>query len=138
MTTTKSSNGGSNKISSRLIDYVCFVGVDKSEVSFHDAPFSLYQPQLLKRYPLSDHKVELIEKILNIISMHDLLMIWKTINLFDYLTIIQFQDFVLPQECVSFCQPDGCKVVQMKKGRNKEINSFAFTLTDKDSGNNKT
>ena len=45
-----------------------------------------------------------------------------------------FQDFVLPTECVNFCQPDGCKVIQMKKGRNKEINSFAFTLTDKDSG----
>ena len=44
------------------------------------------------------------------------------------------QDFVLPTECVNFCQPDGCKVIQMKKGRNKEINSFAFILTDKDSG----
>ena len=45
-----------------------------------------------------------------------------------------FQDFSLPNECVSFCQPDGCKVIQMKKGRNKEVTSFAFTLTDKDSG----
>ena len=54
MATQKSSP---NKVSSRLIDYVCFVGVDKSEVSFHDAPFSLYQPQLLKRYPPTDHKV---------------------------------------------------------------------------------
>ena len=56
MATQKAVNG-SNKISNRLIDYVCFVGVDKSDVSFHDAPFSLYQPQLLKRYPQSDHKV---------------------------------------------------------------------------------
>ena len=44
------------------------------------------------------------------------------------------QDFTLPKECVSFCQPDGCKVIQMKKGRNKDVTSFAFTLTDKDSG----
>ena len=136
MTTTKSSNGGSNKISSRLIDYVCFVGVDKSEVSFHDAPFSLYQPQLLKRYPFSDHKVWIFEKI----STTKLSRIICTTIIFSvlFLNCIQFQDFVLPQECVSFCQPDGCKVIQMKKGRNKEINSFAFTLTDKDSGNNRT
>ena len=46
-----------------------------------------------------------------------------------------FKDFPLPPECANFCQPDGCKVIQMKKGRNKEVTSFVFTLTDKDSGN---
>ena len=48
-----------------------------------------------------------------------------------------FKDFPLPPECANFCQPDGCKVIQMKKGRNKEVTSFVFTLTDKDSGNRK-
>ena len=47
------------------------------------------------------------------------------------------KDFPLPPECANFCQPDGCKVIQMKKGRNKEVTSFVFTLTDKDSGNDK-
>ena len=90
MTTAKSSNGGSNKISSRLIDYVCFVGVDKSEVSFHDAQFSLYQPQLLKRYPLSDHKVGLIENFLNIIFVIDDMNNDKSFRLSHYHTIPGF------------------------------------------------
>ena len=52
-----SSSPKSNGISSRLIDYVYLVGIDKNDVSFHDVPFSTYQPQLLKRYPASNHKV---------------------------------------------------------------------------------
>ncbi|XP_068760950.1 MAP kinase-activating death domain protein-like isoform X2 [Montipora capricornis] len=44
------------------------------------------------------------------------------------------EDFVLPGDVVFFCQPEGCNTVS-KKFSLREANSFAFTLTEKDSGN---
>ena len=43
----------------RLIDYVCIVGLEKSDISFADAsPINaIYQPKLLRRYPPEDYKV---------------------------------------------------------------------------------
>lgn len=43
------------------------------------------------------------------------------------------KDFVLPGDVVFFCQPEGCSTVS-KKFSLREANSFAFTLTEKDSG----
>ena len=43
------------------------------------------------------------------------------------------KDFVLPGDVVFFCQPEGCSTVA-KKFSLREANSFAFTLTEKDSG----
>lgn len=43
------------------------------------------------------------------------------------------KDFPLPGDVVFFCQPEGCSTVS-KKFSLREANSFAFTLTEKDSG----
>lgn len=43
------------------------------------------------------------------------------------------KDFVLPGDVVFFCQPEGCSTMS-KKFSLREANSFAFTLTEKDSG----
>ena len=43
------------------------------------------------------------------------------------------KDFALPGDVVFFCQPEGCSTVS-KKFSLREANSFAFTLTEKDSG----
>lgn len=43
------------------------------------------------------------------------------------------KDFVLPRDVVFFCQSEGCSTVS-KKFSFCEANSFAFTLTEKDSG----
>ena len=48
------------------------------------------------------------------------------------------QDFPLPLNMVSFCQPEGCITVGPKKsGGLRDSTSFVFTLTDKDSGGKK-
>ena len=44
------------------------------------------------------------------------------------------QDFPFPTNVVSFCQPEGCIVLNGKKVGKKETAFFIFTLTDKDSG----
>ncbi len=45
-------------------------------------------------------------------------------------------DFPLPLDMVYFCQPEGClSLGNRKPGDRRDIVSFAFTLTDKDSGN---
>ena len=46
----------------------------------------------------------------------------------------RFQDFPLPLNMVSFCQPEGCLSVGPKKNGLRDTNTFTFTLTDKDSG----
>ena len=43
------------------------------------------------------------------------------------------KDFVLPGDVVFFCQLEGCSAVS-KKFSLREANSFAFTLTENDSG----
>lgn len=43
------------------------------------------------------------------------------------------KDFPLPGDVVFFCQPEGCSTVSTKFSL-REANSFAFTLTEKDSG----
>jgi hypothetical protein len=51
----------------------------------------------------------------------------------DY-SLLFFQDFLLPLNMVSFCQPEGCLSVGPKKNGLRDTTTFTFTLTDKDSG----
>ena len=44
------------------------------------------------------------------------------------------EDFPLPLTLAHFCQPDGSKIHSIKKSKNKVTTTFAFTLTDKDTG----
>ena len=45
-------------------------------------------------------------------------------------------DFPLPLDMVYFCQPEGClSLGNRRPGDRRDIDSFVFTLTDKDSGN---
>ena len=44
-------------------------------------------------------------------------------------------DFPLPLDMVYFCQPEGCLSLGSRRpGDRRDIDSFVFTLTDKDSG----
>lgn len=47
-------------------------------------------------------------------------------------------DFPLPLDMVYFCQPEGCLSLGNRRpgDHRRDIDSFVFTLTDKDSGNN--
>lgn len=49
-------------------------------------------------------------------------------------------DFPLPLDMVYFCQPEGCLSLggNRRPGDRRDIDSFVFTLTDKDSGNHNT
>uniref|UniRef100_T1JDW8 MAP kinase-activating death domain protein n=1 Tax=Strigamia maritima TaxID=126957 RepID=T1JDW8_STRMM len=78
----------------RLLDYIIVVGCRQPTLSH-----SVQSPEMLRRYPLDDHK-----------------------------------DFLLPPDVVYFCQPEGCISVGPRKSGLREANSFAFTLTEKDSG----
>ena len=43
-------------------------------------------------------------------------------------------DFPLPPDVVYFCQPEGCLSVGPRRVTLREMTSFVFTLTEKDSG----
>jgi len=42
------------------------------------------------------------------------------------------KDFPLPPDIVFFCQPEGCSFVKTKRSAVREVNTFVFTLTEKD------
>src|SRR5207249_3686092 len=44
----------------------------------------------------------------------------------------EHKDFPLPPDVVFFCQPEGCKSVGPKRMSIREVNSFVFSLTEKD------
>ena len=44
----------------RLLDYICFVGTDDLGDVGHRHAATVKSPQLLRRYPPTDHKVSLI------------------------------------------------------------------------------
>lgn len=90
----------------RLVDYIAVVGSRYAAAAAASAEInsinsyassSIQVPELLRRYPPSDHK-----------------------------------DFPLPPDIVFFCQPEGCSFVKTKRSAVKEINTFVFTLTEKD------
>ncbi len=83
----------------RLIDYVCYVGLGAAEEGQLAEPDCSSPPaaRILQRYPQTDHP-----------------------------------DFPLPTNLSSFCQPDGCSVVEQDRS-SLSPETFVFTLTDKDS-----
>ena len=64
-------------------------------------PYGAQQPQLLARYPLTDHKVMNVTVTVTI-NINNIITITKiTIN------NIIIKEFPLPRDMVYFCQPDG-------------------------------
>ena len=60
-------------------------------------PYGAQQPQLLARYPLTDHKVTNVTVTINNIIT----------NITITITNIFIKEFPLPRDMVYFCQPDG-------------------------------
>jgi len=42
------------------------------------------------------------------------------------------QDFALPPDVVFFCQPEGCISANIRRLSQRDMNSFVFALTEKD------
>ena len=54
-----------SEVHSRLVDYVCIVGLGKNDVSLQKCNSGVLQPQLLKQYPEQDHKVSKKSQLIN-------------------------------------------------------------------------
>ena len=103
----------------RLIDFVIVVGCKEPATP----------SQLLAKYQQQfDLKNKAINSTISLTQKPDLLRRYP----FD-----DHADFMLPQDVIYFCQPEGCSNIncsnQARANANKDTTSFIFTLTEKDS-----
>ena len=103
----------------RLIDYLAIVGSRRPVSSTTTRPGKSVQQQQQPGPPVAPTAATSV----------------VTPELLRRYPIDDHADFPLPLDMVYFCQPEGCLALSHKRpGDRRDIESFVFTLTDKDSG----
>lgn len=127
----------------RLIDFVIIVGCKEPATPSQLLAKHLHQQQLQQQHYEQSLPPEMKQQYLANLaaqspsSHNPQLQLTQMPELLRRYPLDDHQDFMLPQDVIYFCQPEGCVNIncsnQEKANSNKDTASFIFSLTEKDS-----